>query len=99
MTPPPPCPELESILSMLSAFAHRNKNQHRLSKWWKPFSQLRRHVSALTRELEVAHREEQRYGAGRRKALAAREAVERRAGFLVAALVPRAFAYVVNSIR
>jgi ribonuclease MRP protein subunit RMP1 len=94
MPPPPPSPELESILSMLSAFAHRNKNQHRLSKWWKPFSQLRRHVSSLVRELEVAQREEHRYGAEHRRGMAAREAVDRRAGFLVVALVPRAFMYV-----
>lgn len=91
MAAPPPHPELESIVSMLSAFSHRNKNQHRLSKWWKPFSQLRRHISSLVSELEVCHNEEQRYGARHKKGVVAREAVERRAGFLIVSLAPRAF--------
>lgn len=95
MAPPHPYPELESILSMLSAFAHRNKNQHRLSKWWKPFSQLRRHISSLVFELETCYDQEQSYGAGHKKAVAAREAVEGRAGFLMASLMPRAFLYVI----
>ena len=96
-SPPPPLPELESILSALSAFAHRNKNQHRLSKWWKPFSQLRRQVSSLVAELASCYGEEAKYGVAHKKGLAARGAVERRVGFIVTALVPRAYLYVQSS--
>jgi ribonuclease MRP protein subunit RMP1 len=91
---PPPFPELTSILSALSAFAHRNKNQHRLSKWWKPFSQLRRQVSSLVSELAVRHEQETKYKAGHKKSSVARGAVESRAAFLVRELVPRAYLYV-----
>lgn len=88
---PQPSPELTSILSALSAFAHRNKNQHRLSKWWKPFSQLRRQVSALISELAVCYEQETKYGAGHKKGSIARAAVESRAAFVLRELVPRAY--------
>ena len=32
---------------------HRNKNQHRRSKWWKWFSMLKRCVSKLLHEIQV----------------------------------------------
>ncbi|RFU25992.1 hypothetical protein B7463_g10355, partial [Scytalidium lignicola] len=42
---------LPAVHDLLNLANHRNKNQHRLSKWWKEFSQLRRHVSKLISEL------------------------------------------------
>jgi ribonuclease MRP protein subunit RMP1 len=44
--------ELTSISQLLHLAHHRNKNQHRLSKWYKSFSQLRRQVSKLLAEIE-----------------------------------------------
>lgn len=90
----PPLPELESILSMLSAFAHRNKNQHRLSKWWKSFSQLRRQISSLISELRASQGEEKKYGARNKKAVAARQVVEGRTRFIAMVLMPRVYLYV-----
>jgi len=49
---PNPREELTSIHQILHLTHHRNKNQHRLSKWYKSFSQLRRHVSKLILELD-----------------------------------------------
>ncbi|PVH85421.1 hypothetical protein DL98DRAFT_568206 [Cadophora sp. DSE1049] len=48
-----PSQELTSITHLLHLFHHRNKNQHRLSKWWKSFSQLRRQVGKLLAEVEA----------------------------------------------
>ncbi|KAK0100979.1 hypothetical protein ONS95_013032 [Cadophora gregata] len=45
--------ELTSVTHLLHLFHHRNKNQHRLSKWWKAFSQLRRQVGKLLLEVEA----------------------------------------------
>ena len=43
---------LSSISQILHLAHHRNKNQHRLSKWYKSFSQLRRQISKLLVEIE-----------------------------------------------
>ncbi|KAI9746421.1 MAG: hypothetical protein M1818_000134 [Claussenomyces sp. TS43310] len=43
---------LLAIRDLLHLAAHRNKNQHRLAKWWGPFSMLRRHVGKLVTLLE-----------------------------------------------
>jgi ribonuclease MRP protein subunit RMP1 len=50
---PTPKEDLTSIHQILHLTHHRNKNQHRLSKWYKPFSQLRRQVAKLIAELEA----------------------------------------------
>jgi ribonuclease MRP protein subunit RMP1 len=50
---PSPREELHSISQILHLTHHRNKNQHRLAKWYKSFSMLRRHVSKLSSELET----------------------------------------------
>jgi ribonuclease MRP protein subunit RMP1 len=50
---PTPKESLLSIHQILHLTHHRNKNQHRLSKWYKPFSQLRRQVAKLVSELEA----------------------------------------------
>lgn len=46
--------EISSLLAILDAFGHRNKNQHRLSPWWSRFSTLRRALRTLSREKNVA---------------------------------------------
>ena len=69
---------------------HRNKNQHRLSKWYKPFSILRRQVSKLISELsslEIAVLYSTAPGKGgvgeeNKYVAAAREKVESRVRFL-----------------
>jgi ribonuclease MRP protein subunit RMP1 len=87
---------LISTHQLLHLTHHRNKNQHRLSKWYKPFSQLRRQVAKLISEigaLEIAEtystkgksNEENKYVA------AAREKVEVRVKFMREWLVGECF--------
>ncbi|KAK4232132.1 hypothetical protein QBC38DRAFT_464472 [Podospora fimiseda] len=38
---------LDPALEILSKFHHRNKNQHRLSKWWAQSDMLRRHTRKM----------------------------------------------------
>lgn len=47
-----PPTELEKINSLLGQIWHRNKNQHRVQKWWKWLGMLRKGVRRLV-ELEV----------------------------------------------
>lgn len=58
---PPDLPTLQSSLTRLSiaahlldGFVHRNKNQHRGTRWWAPFDMLRRSVHKLLHDLESA---------------------------------------------
>ncbi|KAG6364341.1 hypothetical protein INS49_005942 [Diaporthe citri] len=58
---PPDLPTLQSSLTRLSTaahlldgFVHRNKNQHRGTRWWAPFDMLRRSVRKLVPDLEGA---------------------------------------------
>ncbi|RDL35037.1 uncharacterized protein BP5553_06968 [Venustampulla echinocandica] len=44
---------LTALYSTLHLFHHRNKNQHRLSKWYFYFSQFRRQVQKLVKEIEA----------------------------------------------
>ncbi|EGP84885.1 uncharacterized protein MYCGRDRAFT_94946 [Zymoseptoria tritici IPO323] len=46
--PPPSQTKLHHLSSLLHLFAHRNKNQHRRSIWWHPFSLFRRELLHLT---------------------------------------------------
>lgn len=39
---------------ILDGFAHRNKNQHRATKWWGPFDMLRRSLHKILPDLEDA---------------------------------------------
>jgi len=87
---PTPLEELSSISQILSAAAHRNKNQHRLAKWWKPFSVLRRNLYKLISELETLSANEERLGETK-KTTASREVVERRAEFMVEWVVPKCY--------
>jgi ribonuclease MRP protein subunit RMP1 len=83
-TTPTPKEELTSISQTLHLFHHRNHNQHRLAKWYKSLSQLRRHISKLILELETldtaitysSKNEESKY------VRAAREKVEDRVEFM-----------------
>lgn len=59
--PPPSLPQLQSSLSslatathILDGFAHRNKNQHRSTKWWASFDMLRRSLHKILPDLEAA---------------------------------------------
>ncbi|KAI9835306.1 MAG: hypothetical protein M1819_002450 [Sarea resinae] len=47
--------ELEDISRILHLFHHRNKNQHRLAKWWKWFSMLWRSLQKLLVEASRAN--------------------------------------------
>lgn len=58
---PPDLATLQSSLTRLSTaahlldgFVHRNKNQHRGTRWWAPFDMLRRSVRKLLPDLEGA---------------------------------------------
>lgn len=57
----PDLPTIQSSLTRLSTaahlldgFVHRNKNQHRGTRWWAPFDMLRRSVRKLLPDLEGA---------------------------------------------
>ncbi|KAK4106722.1 hypothetical protein N658DRAFT_520207 [Parathielavia hyrcaniae] len=45
---------LAPALELLERFHHRNKNQHRIAKWWAQADMLRRHVRKMLGELEAA---------------------------------------------
>lgn len=77
---------LLTISTHLHAFHHRNRNQHRLAKWYKGFSTLRRQVDKLIKEvekLEEAERfDDKGAGVGESKYVKkARENVEKRIEF------------------
>lgn len=57
----PPLPQLQTTLTSLTTavhildlFAHRNKNQHRGTKWWGAFDRLRRNLHRLLPDLKGA---------------------------------------------
>jgi ribonuclease MRP protein subunit RMP1 len=79
--------ELLSLHQLLHLTHHRNKNQHRLSKWYKPFSILRRQISKLISELETLETAELyackgEKGGENKYVMAAREKAEARVKFL-----------------
>ncbi|KAK4034900.1 hypothetical protein C8A01DRAFT_38596, partial [Parachaetomium inaequale] len=92
-------------LELLERFHHRNKNQHRLSKWWAQADMLRRQVRKMLRELEggvegaeraerVAKGRVRRGGKvnwERFEGEGGEVMVERRAGYLRGVLGPGAF--------
>jgi ribonuclease MRP protein subunit RMP1 len=45
---------LSTAAQLLDGFVHRNKNQHRATRWWGPFDMLRRSVRKLIPDLEDA---------------------------------------------
>lgn len=59
--PPPTLSQLQTTLSslqtpifILAGLTHRNKNQHRGTKWWASLDMLRRSLHKLTPDLEAA---------------------------------------------
>jgi ribonuclease MRP protein subunit RMP1 len=87
---PSPHEELQSISQILHLTHHRNKNQHRLAKWWRAFSMLRRNISKLSTELDT-NIQYTALSAKSKKTIESREIVERRVEFLEDHLVPRAY--------
>jgi ribonuclease MRP protein subunit RMP1 len=81
-TTPTPKSELISISLTLHLFHHRNHNQHRLAKWYKSFSQLRRHISKLILELETLDTSILYSSEDSKYVQAAREKVEDRVEFI-----------------
>lgn len=45
---------LQATTHILAGLTHRNKNQHRGTKWWAPFDMLRRSLNKLVSDLEDA---------------------------------------------
>ena len=82
---------LPPALDLLSRFHHRNKNQHRLSKWWAQADMLRRQLRKIIDELEAFEAVGSSRKGGGKKAAAAEEVVRRRAGYLRWRLGPGAF--------
>lgn len=90
---------------ILDLFNHRNKNQHRLSKWWKQFDMLRRGIRKLIAVLEdfleaeartVVRRKKTKKNSSAQKEPFAVEPtrMEVRARYVLEQLVPGAFVYV-----
>ncbi|KAK1640321.1 hypothetical protein BDP81DRAFT_391044 [Colletotrichum phormii] len=51
-----PIATLVPVLAILDSFNHRNKNQHRVARWWSAFDLLRRAVRRLHDALEAQGR-------------------------------------------
>jgi len=85
---PSPLEELHSISQILHLTHHRNKNQHRLAKWYKSFNLLRRHVSKLSSELET-NIQYTTLSAKAKRTIESREIVEARVAFLEDVLIGR----------
>ncbi|KAB5570338.1 hypothetical protein GE09DRAFT_704328 [Coniochaeta sp. 2T2.1] len=108
--PPPSSPHqraLESLaaaVGILDLFAHRNKNQHRLSKWWAPFDMLRRNARKVIPDVEACIESQTKIAAleAKKKKTATREKAKEkddelrkkmqlRARWLGDEIVPRAY--------
>jgi ribonuclease MRP protein subunit RMP1 len=46
--------QLGTPVTILDGFNHRNKNQHRLSRWWAEFGMVRRGTRKLLEDLQVS---------------------------------------------
>ncbi len=53
--------------AILDGFNHRNKNQHRLSKWWAEFSTLRRNHGKLAPEIQANLEKQERFAKYRKQ--------------------------------
>jgi ribonuclease MRP protein subunit RMP1 len=88
--PPTALPALKQVHALLHLTHHRNKNQHRLAKWWGALSMLRRNVDKLVLELEAL----ESLGTGKTAKKERREAeakVQQRVEFLRDVLVERTY--------
>ncbi len=88
--------KLRLAQEMLRGFNHRNKNQHRTSKWWARFDMLRRHTNKLVDQLEEQARERRATGKRDKSATAATDSgpvgpVPLRALWLRTECVPQAY--------
>lgn len=85
---------LGPALEILDGFTYRNKNQHRLSKWWAQLDMLRRGTRKLSLDLQDSVRDRPSQGKKRKKR-AVGEAVDQkldlRARHLRAQIVPRSY--------
>jgi ribonuclease MRP protein subunit RMP1 len=99
---------LSPALGILDSFAHRNKNQHRLSKWWAQFDMLRRGARKLAADLRACLESQARastINSKKKKSAAAQkerndaltQKMETRARHLREQIVPRAFLYVART--
>jgi hypothetical protein len=82
--------DLSSISIILSAAHHRNKNQHRIAKWWKSFCILRRNLDKLITELQKWEGEEKLVGETK-WTIASREVVEKRVNFMIEWVMPKSY--------
>jgi len=97
---------LTPALGILDLFAHRNKNQHRLSKWWAQFDMLRRGARKLAADLQACVDSRARLAAStsdskgkKKKKVSVQQAkddalsvkMETRAGYMSEQILPRAF--------
>ncbi|OIW33853.1 hypothetical protein CONLIGDRAFT_198192 [Coniochaeta ligniaria NRRL 30616] len=94
---------LGPVLGILDSFNHRNKNQHRLSKWWAQFDMLRRGLRKLVVDLQACvdsqaktassggSKNRKRAAAQKERDDALRKKMEVRAEHLHEQIVPRAF--------
>ncbi|RKF56454.1 putative ribonuclease mrp protein subunit rmp1 [Golovinomyces cichoracearum] len=84
--------KLQSAYNILHLTHHRNKNQHRLSKWYKSFGQLRRQMSKLMLELENFKRAQSISSGSENKYVShARRNFELRIDFIRARLIPKCY--------
>ncbi|KAH8895144.1 hypothetical protein GQ53DRAFT_820771 [Thozetella sp. PMI_491] len=80
-------------LGILDGFNHRNKNQHRLSRWFAEFSSLRRHLGKLVPEIQANLEKLERFAKYKKSPpkSAYDDKVKARVKHLVVQVVPRAF--------
>ncbi|KAK6078539.1 hypothetical protein SCUP234_06162 [Seiridium cupressi] len=92
--------KLQPLVAILAGFNHRNKNQHRHARWWAAFNSLRRNVSRLISELEIAAQKAQKSsGSGKKRKREGKDAdgegregaVEERAKWMRDYAVPEAY--------
>lgn len=83
--------ELTSTSAILAAAHYRNKNQHRLAKWWKQFCVFRRNLSRLIREMEELNSCGEVKRVDDIKLEASRVVVEKRVDFMMQWVVPKCY--------
>ncbi|KAK0629867.1 hypothetical protein B0T17DRAFT_615593 [Bombardia bombarda] len=87
---------LVPALEILERFHHRNKNQHRLSKWWAQADMLRRHLRKLLVAMDARAEELERPAQKVKKTKKAssgekEEELNARAAYMQFELAPRAY--------
>ena len=88
---------LGPALEILDGFTYRNKNQHRLSKWWAQLDMLRRGTRKLSLDLQDSIRDRPSQVKKRKKRAVAKGADQKldlRARHLRVQIVPRSYLYV-----